>query len=330
MGNKRANNKGMRKLLLSLICSAASLTCLAQDQLAAVAPADWHVRRIDSVSIVRIMERENLQNPAFALYQSWNNKYVRNYGVEIPNEYVIDLRGFKMPCDSKLVTSSYGYRKTFHRNHYGTDIKVYVGDTIYAAFSGKVRIVADQGYRKGYGKYVVIRHPNGLETIYGHMSKHLVSEDQIVSAGQPIGLGGNTGRSFGSHLHFETRFIGQFINPELLFNFEQQDVLGDCYVFRKNGRGQILAKADGILGRPQETSSEDLAVIAEQAQKQIESRGFQNQRRQAIRQGGVYKVKNGDSLSKIAAKIGTTVDKLCSANKISAKTPLRVGQILRY
>ena len=274
------------------------------------------------------MERENLQNPAFALYQSWNNKYVRNYGVEIPNEYVIDLRGFRMPCESKLVTSSYGYRKTFRRNHYGTDIKVYVGDTIRAAFSGKVRIVAYEG--KGYGNYVIIRHPNGLETTYGHMSKHLVSEDQIVSAGQPIGLGGNTGRSYGSHLHFETRFLGQFINPELLFNFEQQDVQGDCYVFRKNGRGQILAKADGILGRQQETSPEDLAVIAEQAQKQAESRGFQNQRRQTIRQGGVYKVKSGDSLSKIASKIGTTVDKLCSANKISARTPLRVGQILRY
>ena len=318
----------MRKLLLSIICYTMGMACPAQDKLAAVAPADWHVKRIDSVSIVRIMERENLQNPAFALYQSWNNTYVRNYGVEIPNEYVIDLRGFRMPCESKLVTSHYGYRRSFRRNHYGTDIKVYVGDTIRAAFSGKVRIVAFE--RKGYGNYVVIRHPNGLETVYGHMSKHLVSENQIVVAGQPIGLGGNTGRSTGSHLHFETRFLGQFINPEFLFNFEQQDVLGDCYVFRSNGRGKILAKADGVLGTEKEPSQEDLALVAEQAQKQTESRNFQDQRRQTIRQGGVYKVKSGDNLSKIAKKFGITVDKLCRTNKISTKTPLRVGQILRY
>ncbi len=300
----------------------------AQDKLAALAPVDWHAQHIDSVSIARVMERENLQNPAFSLYQSWNNTYTTKYGVEIPNEYVIDLRGFHMPCESRLVTSSYGYRRSFHRNHYGTDIKVYVGDTIYAAFAGKVRIVAYEG--RGYGKYVVIRHPNGLETLYGHMSKQLVSEDQVVKAGQPIGLGGNTGRSTGSHLHFETRFLGQFINPELLFDFEHQDVLGDCYIFRSRGRGQLLAKADYILGKEYSMTEEDSKLATEQAQKQAESRSFQEQRKESIRQGGIYKVRSGDTLGKIARKFGTTVAQLCRTNKISAKTPLRAGQILRY
>ena len=318
----------MRTAILTLICSALSIASPAQDKLAALAPVDWHAQHIDSVSIARIMERENLQNPAFSLYQSWNNKYVRDFGVDIPSEYVIDLRGFHMPCDSRLVTSSYGYRKTFGRNHYGTDIKVYVGDTIRAAFPGKVRIVAYEG--KGYGKYVVIRHPNGLETLYGHMSKQLVSEDQVVRAGQPIGLGGNTGRSFGSHLHFETRFLGQFINPELMFDFEHQDALGDCYIFRNRGRGTLLAKADYILGKEYSMSEDESNLAAEQAQKQAESRDFQDQRRQAIRQGGIYKVKSGDTLGKIAKKFGTTVAQLCRTNKISAKVPLRAGQILRY
>ena len=193
----------------------------AQDRLASVAPIDHKMRAIDSISLVRISEQESmldLEFPAAALYPSWNNDYTRAYAVTLPAEYKIDLRNFHMPCDSRMVTSHYGYRRSFRRQHYGTDIKVFVGDTIRAAFSGKVRVVADQGRRKGYGKYVVIRHPNGLETVYGHLSKHLVKPDQIVKAGEVIGLGGNTGRSTGSHLHFETRFLGQFINPEKLFD----------------------------------------------------------------------------------------------------------------
>lgn len=85
--------------------------------------------------------------------------------------------------------------------------------------------------RRGYGKYVVIRHDNGLETIYGHLSKQIVAEDEYVKAGDPIGLGGNTGRSTGSHLHFETRFLGEVINPEFMFDFPNQDIVSDSYLF---------------------------------------------------------------------------------------------------
>ncbi len=197
--------------MMFMACVATS--GVAQDKLASMAPVDKKMRAIDSLSIVRLLQHEeSAQPPASALYPEWNNVYTTHYGVEMPDEYKIDLRGFHMPTDSRLVTSHYGYRKTFHRNHYGTDIKVYVGDTIRAAFSGKIRVVDYEG--KGYGRYVIIRHPNGLETLYGHMSKQLVKEDQMVKAGEPIGLGGNTGRSKGSHLHFETRFLGKFINPE--------------------------------------------------------------------------------------------------------------------
>ena len=114
-----------------------------------------------------------------------------------------------------------------------TDIKVEKGDTIYAAFDGKVRITAFQ--RRGYGHYVVIRHNNGIETLYAHLSKKLVNENQNVKAGDPIGLGGNTGRSTGSHLHFETILLGKCIDPALLFDFPNQDVTGDHYVYRKPG-----------------------------------------------------------------------------------------------
>ena len=174
-----------------------------------------------------------LNNLGSELYNSWVTNKAHPYKrEEVPDSFVIDLRGFCMPTPSRNVTSRFGYRPAFKRVHKGLDIKVYTGDTIVSAFDGKVRVVRyDEG---GYGYYVVVRHPNGLETIYGHLSKQLVTTDQEVRAGQPIGLGGNTGRSFGSHLHFETRLAGEAINPEFLFDFPAQDVTGDFYTFHKN------------------------------------------------------------------------------------------------
>ena len=288
------------------------------------APVDKKMRTIDSLSIVRLLQHEEAeQTPASALYPEWNNVYTTHYGVELPDEYKIDLRGFHMPADSRLVTSHYGYRRAFHRNHYGTDIKVYVGDTIRAAFSGKIRVVDYEG--KGYGRYVIIRHSNGLETLYGHMSKQLVKEDQMVKAGEPIGLGGNTGRSKGSHLHFETRFLGQFINPEKMFNFEMQDVKADYYVYRSNGRGTLM-NATGVLAA---TENEENAVL----DKEEESREFQQQKiaaQKAKSRASIHRVKQGETLSVIAKKYNTTVKELCRLNGITERSTLRIGQILKH
>jgi murein DD-endopeptidase MepM/ murein hydrolase activator NlpD len=150
-----------------------------------------------------------------------------------------------MPTPSRVVTSNFGSR--WGRQHKGLDIKVYIGDTIRAAFSGKVRIVRYEG--GGYGNYVVIRHPNGLETIYGHLSKQLVKENENVRAGEPIGLGGNTGRSTGSHLHFETRLCGVALNPALLFDFLNQDVTGDQYLFTRASYARESAQATASAAR---------------------------------------------------------------------------------
>ena len=330
-------------LLLFAPCSLFNIQCwlspslasmaLAQDRLASVAPIDRKMRTIDSIALVRISEQESLadlQFPAAALYPEWNNDYTRAYNVALPSEYKIDLRRFHMPCDSRMVTSHYGYRRSFRRQHYGTDIKVFVGDTIRAAFSGKIRVVADQGYRRGYGKYIVIRHPNGLETVYGHLSKHLVKPDQIVKAGEVIGLGGNTGRSTGSHLHFETRFLGQFINPEKLFDFEAQDVKGDFYLFCSNGRSSMLAGGDKVDGGEEEMDEETAKALMA---KEAESEAFQQKKIQEMRskaRSHVHKVQSGETLSSIARKRGTTIDQLCRLNNIKRTTILRPGQILRY
>lgn len=169
--------------------------------------------------IEQIKEREAiLNNSIYAEF--WNSDRVNPYGtaVTIPNHQDIDVSEYTTPCPGHI-TSNYGYRSRFGRMHYGIDLKLQVGDTVRAAFTGKVRLTKYE--RRGYGYYVVIRHDNGLETVYGHLSRFLVKPDQVVNAGDPIALGGNTGRSTGAHLHFETRFLGIPINPAAIIDFEK-------------------------------------------------------------------------------------------------------------
>ena len=177
----------------------------------------------------------DLDNPASFLYPEWSNEYVHKFdNFELPDTVIISMKGYVMPTDSTRITDKYGYRPRRGRAHLGIDIKVRTGDTIRAAFDGKVRISRYE--RRGYGHYLVIRHPNGLETVYGHLSKKLVNENDIVHAGDPIGLGGNTGRSTGSHLHFETRILGNAVNPAYMFDFPNQKSVTDYYVYTKNTR----------------------------------------------------------------------------------------------
>lgn len=241
--------------------------------------------------------REDLLFPADELYGSnWDTRWVDPFRtgdkVEMPDSCEIDCSAFILPIDSQIkVTSKYGPRR--RRMHKGIDLKVQVGDTIRAAFSGKVRIRNFE--RRGYGNYLVVRHPNGLETVYGHLSKALVNVNDIVRAGDPIALGGNTGRSTGSHLHFETRFLGQALNPADIIDFENGVPHQDKYVFHNikiNGRKSNIY-----------TSSSDQMVY--------------------------HRVKSGDTLGKIARMYGTTVNELCRLNGIKSTTTLRLGQSIR-
>jgi murein DD-endopeptidase MepM/ murein hydrolase activator NlpD len=202
----------------------------AQDLLASEAPIDVKLKAIDSLALQKQIEAEYAEFPAYDLYPEWVHNTVKGVKhVQIPDSFDIDMRGFCMPTTHTRITSKFGPRR--RRMHYGLDVKVYTGDTIRAAFGGRVRMARYQ--RRGYGHYIVIRHDNGLETIYGHLSKRLVKQDTFVKAGDVIGLGGNTGRSTGSHLHFECRFLGVAINPEKLFDFPHQDIVADTYHFKK-------------------------------------------------------------------------------------------------
>lgn len=163
--------------------------------------------------------------------QYWESQNVNPYGgVEIPAIQDIDVSGYYHPVPG-AVTSNYGYRPRFGRVHRGIDLRLSIGDTVRAAFDGKIRLTKFE--RRGYGYYVVMRHDNGMETVYGHLSKFLVKPDQWVKAGDPIALGGNTGRSTGPHLHFETRFMGVAINPTAIIDFENKVTHKDVFTFDK-------------------------------------------------------------------------------------------------
>lgn len=151
----------------------------------------------------------------------WESQLVNPYaGALIPDTKDIDVSSYVSPIPNIRVTSNFGYRPRFRRQHKGIDLGLHVGDTVRAAFDGKVRICRYE--RRGYGYYVVIRHDNGMETVYGHLSKFIVKPDDRVRAGDPIALGGNTGRSTGPHLHFETRYMGIAINPATIIDFENK------------------------------------------------------------------------------------------------------------
>lgn len=233
------NYSTIKKTFGIVALSLVSISAFAQDVIARQAPSDKRLKDIHNVRLnSRAAFSADLNNPAANIYTDWTDN-LRSCTGSIPSNYKIDLRGFHMPTPSRKINSPYGPR--WGRQHEGLDIKVYIGDTIRAAFDGKVRICKYNG--GGYGYYIVIRHPNGLETLYGHLSKQIVKKDQVVRAGEPIGLGGNTGKSSGSHLHFETRVLGQPINPALLFDFVNQDIVSDYYVVNNGfSKGSVANK----------------------------------------------------------------------------------------
>jgi hypothetical protein len=209
---------------------------------------------------------------------------------------------FVMPLDN-VVTSRYGWRKG--RMHYGIDVNCNTGDTIYAAFSGRVRY--SQFNNGGYGNLVIIRHYNGLETYYAHLSKLLVEPNELVEAGQPIGLGGNTGRSYGAHLHFEVRFYDLPINPEFLIDFDAGDLVDENIFIHK-----------GLFTPVGQTTPSAASSTANASSRSNSSAGAK-----------YHKVKKGETLSAIARKHNTTVDKICKLNKIKATSVIREGQTIR-
>jgi hypothetical protein len=191
--------------------------------------------------------------------------------------------GFSFPFKN-YVTSQFGPRNGFW--HFGVDIKVARGDSIRCALDGIVRVIEND--RHGYGKVVVVRHHNGLETLYGHLSRVFVTGNQKVASAQVIGLGGNTGRSTGSHLHFEMRYRGEPFDPNCIVDFDRQELRGDTLALSRQNFDYLTA----------------------------------------VRQTVYHSIHAGETLGGLARKYGTTIGKLCALNRLTPRTVLRIGRKL--
>ena len=289
------------KVIVCVSCLCISIYAYSQDFIKNLPPSILLTETEISLEEDEIISLDSLINqiptgtidstiiPAAKLYNYvWDNLQVNPYQqriVDMPDTVLIDFSHYCHP-NRNVVTSEFGFRRGW-RFHYGIDTRLKVGDSICSSFGGMVRIVQRD---RAYGNYIVIRHFNGLETVYGHLSKPLVKINQVVRAGEIIGLGGNTGRSTGPHLHYEIRYLGQALPPRDLIDFENYTAK-----FRKL-----------------DLCAEHFSYIKE------------------LEQVRYYTVRNGDTLSGISSKMGVSVDKLCKLNNIGRNSILRIGQRIRY
>ena len=239
--------------------------------------------------------------PDFISNDHWMTDQVHAYPdvnlKDIPEELDMvlcdSLHGWHIPAIGRIM-SRYKVRKG--HKHQGIDIGANYGSPIYAAFDGIVRAALPPRMTGGYGNVVVLRHANGLETYYGHLTHYIVETDDLVKAGEVIGYCGSTGRSTGPHLHFETRYMGQSFDPERIFDFEAEELRDTIFTLKRHY----------------------FSIYSHEGQTDKESKDASGR--------VVYTVKQGDTLSSIARKNGTTVKQLCKLNGISEKKILSIGQ----
>jgi murein DD-endopeptidase MepM/ murein hydrolase activator NlpD len=249
------------------------------------------------LSVVEVNEQVNLDSTWITIaqyYAIWDSRTINPYkidGADFKDTLRLTLYdstsgfGWSMPMDYSRLTSHFGFRKI--RWHYGTDLGLVIGDPIRSTFDGIVRIVSYDA--KGYGRYVVIRHYNGFETLYGHMSAVNVKTGQYVKAGEVIGKGGSTGRSSGPHLHFEVRYEGNAIDAEKVFDFTNHTLRTRVFYLMPE-HFNYLKEARKVF---------------------------------------YHTVRSGDSLGKISKKYGVSITKICQLNGIRSNTTLKVGRRLR-
>ncbi|MFN8115161.1 MAG: M23 family metallopeptidase [Bacteroidia bacterium] len=250
--------------------------------------------------------------PSNDLYSSWDTTVIHPYSFAESfkqDSAIITLTeptdcGFVLPFTGN-VTSEFGWRK--RRPHYGTDIDLETGDTVVAAFDGMVRIAK---LNRSYGNVVIIRHKNGLETVYAHLSKILVEPGQVLEAGQIIGLGGNTGHSYGSHLHFEMRYLGQAIDAEDFIDFA----------------AGTLKKNEVLFTKSDVENKYDLRALHSRQKRDLNLTRVSGTK---SKHGKTITVRKGDTLGRIAARNHTSIKAICKKNGIKQTKVLRPGMKLK-
>jgi LysM repeat protein len=259
-----------------------------------------------SVNLAAFTFADSLANiPAFTTYCSFDTENLfavksGKEGVTAEGEtftLIHDLCDFHYPTNG-IMTSVFGPR--WGRMHYGLDLDLETGDNVFAAWEGMVRI---SQYHSSYGNVVVVRHNNGLETLYAHMSQRKVRPGDHVEAGEILGLGGNTGRSYGSHLHFEIRYMGDAIDPNLIIDPEKKAIRDWQFTLNKKHFDYLSPEID---------------------RKYVEARKGSSVNKK------FHTVKSGETLTSIAKKHKTTVSAICKLNKLKSSSRIKAGQKLRY
>lgn len=185
------------------------------------------------------------KRPVTTRFSSFDKQHVRSRDPLLfssGNTMLIDFSSiseeeYAFPLPGGNIISFYGGK----RRHSGVDIKTCANDTIVAAFEGVVRMV---GPYAAYGNVIVVRHYNGLETVYSHNSRNLVKSGELVQAGQPIALTGRTGRATTEHLHFEIRINGEHVNPAVFFDLKKRELNKKSFSCIRKGQKITVAVVD--------------------------------------------------------------------------------------
>ncbi len=236
---------------------------------------------------VTLTELDSLKENSYA-FETVSNEYFA-YRSHVPGGQI--MTQFGMPSAGKVI-SRFGPRNG--RMHTGTDIKLNKGDTIYAAFNGKVTRAR---YYYGYGNMVVVEHSNNIETYYAHLSGYLTTVGESVVKGQPVGLAGSTGRATTNHLHFEIRENNKPFDPELVYDFDNRKIREE------------VKFANNLTGLHSSLNQTGYSVNEPSPQH--------------------YRVRNGDSLWIISRRFKTSVKTLCALNNLNENSVLRVGMTLK-
>ena len=291
-----------------------SLTKSPSDPIDTLDTANEHIKVVlHADNTWRYYKTPGFQQVTGVFDEYWNETQSNPYGIEqkdLPEQWSIwlvdSLDQFHCPFQGTIhPRGKFGVRRG--RRHQGVDVPLKTGDPIYATFTGKVRM---SKYLGAYGNIIVIRHDNGIETFYAHLSKRNVEVGDWVNAGDVIGLGGSTGRSTGPHLHFETRYNGFAFDPQWLIDFENGLLRHRLFVLKK--------KYFNIYSNYEQDFEDEM--------KNEEDDKKEDAEREAMRW---YTIKSGDTLGRIAINNGTTVSELCRLNGISKTTTLKIGRKIR-
>lgn len=309
----------LQTILLTLAAIAAGTSATRADELSDLVAAV--AASIDTVRIasdakstsfrslnVRKHKKSNLEidvNLLDGILKSMNHQILRErrrevdtdeYSIRYANRPTLARSDFFRPVTG-IITSGFGWRPQFQRMHNGVDMSLNVGDTVRAAISGTIeRISFDPD---GYGHFVVMSHPDGMETLYGHLQYALVSKGQFVFSGQPLGIGGNTGNSTGPHLHFEARLGGIAIDPTLIFDFYGNR----RYVYQYDNPSTTVVN--------------------------VPKGPTYSHQSKSLKEEHTYIVRYGDTLESIARRAGISMMRLCQLNMLSQSDPLTVGRMLK-